>query len=451
MTRQLLSLLLLFTFNTGWRASAQTAGLAVSRLETDAAAQPLGIDDSTPRLSWSLASSRRGAWQTAFRVLVASKPELAREGRADVWDSGRVTSSDPWVVYAGPALKSRTRYYWTARVWASGGLASVWARPEWFETALLDVGEWKGSWIAGPERAGVLTEAEGRADDEKIRGAGEFCRPVGWLVGTWSAPLVRNNQGECRELRPAPLLRRSFQISKSVAKARVYSSGLAYNRLTVNGRTASGSVLDPGFTDYSRTLLYTTEDVTALLRQGENVIATELGSGHFDDAARTWDWGWEQAQWRATPRLRLDLYINYQDGTVQTLSTDGSWKVSTAGPTRYDSYYLGETYDARRELKGWDEPGFDAGAWEAARVVQAPAGVPRAETHEPIRVVDTRPPGRRSGPAPDARAVYEVGGGRVVLADKAEAVKLVGVEGDRVVYEVGSGRYRFRVDGRKGK
>ena len=408
MKTPLLSLLLLLALSAFWRASAQPAGLALSPLETDAAPRPLGIDERAPRLSWALVGGRRGVAQTAYRVLVASKPELAREGRADVWDSGRVTSSDPWAVYAGPALKSRARYYWTARAWAAGGLASARARPEWFETALLDVGEWRGRWIAGPERKGVLTEVEGEADDEVIRGAGEFCRPVGWLVGTWSAPLVRNNQGECRELRPAPLLRKSFQISKPVARARVYSSGLAYNRLTVNGRPASGGVLDPAFTDYGRTVLYTTQDVTALVRQGENVIASELGSGHYDDATRTWDWGWEQAGWRARPRLRLDLYVTYRDGTEQSVSSDGSWKVSVEGPTRYDSYYLGETYDARREVAGWERPGFDDASWEAARVVDAPAGALRAQTHEPVRVVGVRTPGRRTEPAPGV-IVYDVG------------------------------------------
>ena len=53
------------------------------------------------------------------------------------------------------------------------------------------------------------------------------------------------------------------------------------------------------------------------VRQGENVIAAELGSGHFDDAARTWDWGWEEAEWRATPRLRVDLRITYLDGSEE--------------------------------------------------------------------------------------------------------------------------------------
>ncbi|MBV8859035.1 MAG: family 78 glycoside hydrolase catalytic domain [Acidobacteria bacterium] len=410
MKRLLLSLLLLFNLHpTGWLVSAQSSGLTLARLETDAAPEPLGIDDRAPRLSWALVGARRGLLQTAYRVLVASQPELAREGGADVWDSGRVASSDPWVVYSGPALKSRTRYYWTARAWATDGTASVWARPEWFETALLDANEWRGRWIAGPERKVVpLTEAEGLADDDSIRAAGELCRPVGWLKGTWSASRVKNNQGECREIRPAPLLRKTFQISKPVARARVYSSGLAYNQLSVNGRAASDRLLDPGFTDYSRTVLYTTQDVTALLRQGENVLASELGSGHYDDATRTWDWGWEQAEWRARPRLRLDLYITYRDGTEQLVSSDETWKVSTAGPTRYDSYYLGETYDARREINGWNRPGFDDAAWEAARVVEAPAGVLRAETHEPIRVVDVRPPGTRTEPAPGV-FVYDTG------------------------------------------
>lgn len=407
MKRTLLSLSLLLTVCPRPCVASRPPGLALARLETEAATEALGIDELSPRLSWALVGGGRGVLQTAYRVLVASSPERAREGRADVWDSGRVASSDPWVVYAGPALKSRTRYFWTARAWTSGG-ASVWARPTWFETALLGAREWRGLWIAGPERAGVLTEAQGRADDASIRAASEFCRPVGWLKGTWSAPLVKNNQGECREVRPAPMLRKSFRVSKPVARARVYTSGLAYNRLTLNGRPTSASVLDPAFTDYGKTVLYTTQDVTALLGQGENVIASELGSGHFDDATRTWDWGWEQAEWRASPRLLLDLYITYRDGTEDVLSSDGTWRMSIGGPTRYDSYYLGETYDARRTSEGWERPGFKDATWEAARVMSAPAGALRAQTHEPVRVVDVRPPGRRSEPAPGV-VVYDVG------------------------------------------
>jgi alpha-L-rhamnosidase len=380
----------------------------VVRLETNATAQPLGIDDPAPRLSWALASDERGVMQAAFRVAVASSPELLARGRADLWDSGRVASADPWAVYAGRPLKSRTRYFWSLRVWLADGAAAAAGGPAWFETALLDPGEWRGQWIAGPERARVQSARDGERDDAEVRAAGEFCRPVGWLTRGFAAARIQNDQGECRELRPAPMLRRSFRIDKPVRQARVYASGLAYDALSVNGSAASDAVLDPGFTDYSRTVLYTTHDVTGLLRTGENVIATTLGAGHYDDATRTWDWGWENAQWRATPRLRLDLHLTYEDGSQQAVSSDVSWKASVAGPTRYDSYYLGETYDARRELPGWDRPGFDDSSWPPARLVDPPAGVLRAQVQEPIRVVDTRPAGRRTQPVPGV-VVYDVG------------------------------------------
>ena len=108
-TCSLLIVLLLIVGSIWGGTSAQSASLRLTRLETNDAAQPLGIDDRRPRLSWALDSPRRGISQTAFRVLVASTPELAREGRADIWDSQQLASADPFVVYAGPALKSRSR------------------------------------------------------------------------------------------------------------------------------------------------------------------------------------------------------------------------------------------------------------------------------------------------------------------------------------------------------
>ena len=414
LTRLILSALILITALVGPGtagpafASRHSEAIQVTNVETNAASQPLGLDDPAPRFTWRLVTDRTAVMQESFRLLVASNPQLLQQGRGDVWDSRVVKSSDPWSVYGGPALKSRTRYYWTVKVQTTDGMSSAWAEPAFFETALLNASDWKGQWISGPERSGVLSEAEGKSDDEQIRRNGEFCRPVAWLTTGFAAARIKNNQGECREIRPAPLLRKSFQISKPIFKARVYSSGLAYDYLTVNGKPAVDSVLDPGFTDYSKTVLYTTQDVTKLVRPGKNAIATELGSGHYDDATRTWDWGWEQAQWRGTPKLRLDLYITYADGTEQVVSSDNSWKATTTGPTRYDSYYLGETYDARREMSGWEQPGFNDAAWNNARVVNPPAGAMRAETQEPIRVVAVRPPGKRSEPAPGV-IVYDIG------------------------------------------
>ncbi len=384
-------------------------GVTVVRLETNASVDPLGIDDQTPRLSWQLASDARGIVQQRLRVIVASNPAHLKEQRGDVWDSGEIASSSSSISYAGPPLESRTRYYWTVRVWTTQGDASDWSEPAWFETALFTEDEWQAAWIAGPERSMErLSEEQGAADDAQVRAANEFCRPPRWPTGGFFPRAVPNNEGECRALRPAPMLRKSFTITKQVARARVYASGLGYNVLTINGSPASEAVLDPGFTDYGKTVYYVTHDVTDLLHRGENVLASVLGSGQFDSSTRTWDWGWDLAEWRATPRLRLQLRIVYSDDTEQLVTSDDTWKVSLDGPTRYDSYYLGETYDARREMPGWNEPGFDDADWSSVRVVDAPAGELRAQTHEPIRAVGVREPGTMSEPTPGV-FVYDIG------------------------------------------
>jgi alpha-L-rhamnosidase len=404
-------------------ASRGTAnGVEVVRLETDAASEPLGIDTRAPRLSWQLASASRGVLQASYRVLVASRREMLRDGQADVWDSKEVASAESWASLRGAPLTSRTRYYWTVRAQTRSGIASDWALPASFETALLDSTDWHGRWIAGPERSLARTPADGLADDAQIRAAGELCRPTAWPT----VPLMRmvpNDQGECRELRPAPMLRRSFLVTKPIARARIYASGLGYADLSFNGASASDRVLDPQFTDFSKTVLYTTTDVTRLLRRGENVVGAILGSGKFDDAARTWDWGWDQAEWRGTPRLRMDLVVTYMDGSELVVASDSTWRVSVDGPLRYDNYYLGETYDARREMRGWNEPSFDASRWAAARTVRPPAGVLRSEAAEPSRVVAVRGPGKRSERVKGV-IVYDVGqnlSGWVTLRVRAPA------------------------------
>jgi alpha-L-rhamnosidase len=407
MTRQAASsVFVLFALAGVTLAEPRTDALRVVGLQANGAADPVGIDDRTPRLSWRLEGAARGLRQTAYRVVVSTDLSKARDARGDVWDSGRVESADPWTVYPGPALASRTAYHWAVRVWSQTdeGLSS----PASFETAYLDASEWKGAWIAGPDRTDVRTKEAGVADDAAIRAAGELCRAPAWIAKGFAADRFPNDQGECRELRPVPLLRRAFPVGKPVASARIYSSGLAYRALTLNGVSVSDRVLDPGFTDYSKTVLYTTDDVTRMLTRRENVLAVELGSGQFDSSTRTWDWGWQDAEWRALPRLRLDLRITYRDGSEETIATDGSWRVSTGGPTRYDSYYLGETYDARREIPGWERAGFDDSKWMPARVVDGPAGTLRAQQHEPIRELEALAPGARTEPSPGV-FVYDVG------------------------------------------
>lgn len=381
----------------------------LTNLRTNAGSQPLGIDDPNPRFTWRLESRERGVMQKALRVLVASEAELLRRGEADLWDTGDVISPDPFVVYQGPPLESRRRYFWTVRAQTESGVGSEWAEPVWFETALMNPEEWRADWIAGPERRlGRVDPEEGAADDERIREAGEFCRPVGWPSSGFFPNAYPNPVGECQEIRPAPMLRKTFELAGEAENARLYVSGLGYQDITLNGEPVSDAVLDPGFTRYSRTVLYTTHDVTGHLQTGANALAVQLGSGQFDSSTQTWDWGWELAEWRATPRLRLQLHITYEDGSEEVIASNGDWRVSVDGPIRYDSYYLGETYDARREIPGWKLADFDDSDWQQVRTVEPPAGQLRAQTHEPIRIVRVLDPGTRTEPAPGV-IVYDTG------------------------------------------
>src|SRR4051794_8914102 len=159
--------------------SAAHAATTVGGLEANANPQPLGIDDPTPTLSWRLTSSDRGALQSAYQVVVATTAAKAAAGQGDAWDSGKVASDRNSAIYAGPAPASPPRYYWPARSY-TGATRSGWAPAGWFETAYLNANEWKGSWIAGPERLAIVpTAAQGTADDDCcLQGSSTLAAPA---------------------------------------------------------------------------------------------------------------------------------------------------------------------------------------------------------------------------------------------------------------------------------
>jgi hypothetical protein len=206
----------------------------------------------------------------------------------------------------------------------------------------------------------------------------DFCRPVSGNA---------DNQGSCQEVRPAPLLRKSFDVAPKsqhgkVVNAELYYSGLGSAQMSMNGSSVSGADrLDPAFTNYSDTVDYQTKDVTSLITQSgsaadDNVIGAELGSGQFDDDTDGGNWGWVIAPWRSTPELLANLWITYADGTRQLVKTDPSWQVSLDGPTRYDGFYVGEDYDARYGVGAWDTAGYTAEqpVWQPALKATAPLG-----------------------------------------------------------------------------
>jgi len=130
-------------------AAAPLGGVRPHALSTDHRTTPLGIDDPVPAFGWELRSSQRAESQSAYRILVASSPGLLATGVGDLWDTGKVSSSESLQVsYEGTPLQSRQRYHWKVMAWDASGDAGGWSAPTWFEIGLLNQSDWSADWIS---------------------------------------------------------------------------------------------------------------------------------------------------------------------------------------------------------------------------------------------------------------------------------------------------------------
>lgn len=121
----------------------------VSELRCEYLHDPLGIDARRPRLSWVLESDTRGVMQSAYQVVVASSPEKLAKDAGDLWDSGKVASSQSSRIrYAGKELSSGERVWWKVRVWDQAGTASAWSEVATWEMGLLSPDDWHGKWVS---------------------------------------------------------------------------------------------------------------------------------------------------------------------------------------------------------------------------------------------------------------------------------------------------------------
>ena len=286
----------------------------------------------------------------------------SQQDQGDLWDTGKVASAETvGIEYAGKPLQSGQQVWWKVRAWDQDGHVSPWSELATWEMALLAKADWHGQWI------------------------------------------VRN---ESVDAQPLPLLRREFAITKPIKRARAYVTGLGYYELSINGKKIGNRRLEPGYTRYDKRVLYATHDVTDSLRAGQNALGMMLGNGWYNvQALAAWDF--DKAPWRASPRLLLELRIEYEDGSTETIVSDPNWKTAE-GPVTYNIIYGGETYDARREQAGWDEPGFDDSKWDAAEVVAAPSGKLVAQAMHPIKIDKTIVPMKVTEPRPGVY-VFDVG------------------------------------------
>ena len=457
-------------------------------LRTEHLTNPIGIDAPRPQFAWQSDATTPNWIQSAYQLLIASSEKNLSGTQADVWDSGRIDSSDSInILYNGPALKPQTRYFWQVRVWDNNGGSST-STPAWFETGLLSPSDWRAQWIrrvdAADERelASVhwlwLPNADAKAvapettaefryplrlDASSARASlhvlatGSFVATVNGVVtgqhsdfgafdweeigpllkpgdneilikvtsprarppvttgpagfaaslritspngierhitsdDTWftrsgtadwqpaqqigplTTPFVFANDrhtivvGPNRLASEASLFRKDFQLRSAIQSARLTVTALGAYRAFLNGKpVAPQNLLDPGFTDFSKRVLYQTYDVTSMLTRGDNTIAAVLGAG-WHGSPMTW------AGTRAYPgpdALRAQLDITLADGSHRTIATDNTWQ-TTSAPILFSEIYAGEVYDARLETSGWNVPHYHAKNWTNAVHVDAP-------------------------------------------------------------------------------
>lgn len=342
--------------------------LRPDRLRCESLRNPEGISEPAPRLSWSLRSAARGRYQTAYRVLAAASMEALRQDRGDVWDSGQIPAvRTASAVYAGRPLRSGEPVYWKVRVWDENGRESDWSDPAFWMTGPLGSFRWKADWI-GMEK-----------------------------------PLAGDNPAGPRPRCAARMLRREFDVPAGLRRAVVFYSGLGLCELSLNGRRVGDEVLSPPLSDYSKRVFAVTHDVTPHCVPGRNAIGVTLGNGRYFPPRP--DGSGAPPPY---PKLILHLRLELEDGSIREIVSDTTWKLTASGPITANNEFDGESHDSRREMPGWDSPGFDDSGWTAARRVAGPAGRLTGRPIAPMRVLRTLKPARRTA-GPKGAFVCDMG------------------------------------------
>src|SRR5581483_6331906 len=325
--------------------------LSVTNLRCEYKVNPVGIDITSPRMSWELVSTERGTLQTAYELRVAaSTADLSRKKL--IWDSGKKNSdASIHLAYEGPALKSGQRYYWQVEVWDNQGRDSGWSEPAYWEMGLLSPADWKAKWI------------------------------------------TPNLKEDTEISNPSPMLRRTFDVKKNIVKARLYVSAMGLYEIQINGKRVGNQYFTPGWTAYDYRYQYQAYDVGEWLKAGKNAIGATLGDGWFRG-----NLGFEHNRntYGKQVALLAQLVITYKNGSEEVVASDEGWKSAT-GPILSSDIYNGETYDARLERAGWSDSNYDDKDWSGVTLVDssarlvAPEGPPvRAiEEIKPIKIIKT--------------------------------------------------------------
>lgn len=286
---------------------------------------PIGVDCPAPRFGWKLQSGRQNVAQRAYQIIVAGEDDTI------VWDSGRVESGQSVAVpYGGEPLAARTAYQVALTVTDNSGESAEASCT--FETGLME--------------------------------------PAKNFTAQYITHGFEDN------LEPAAVFVKEFAAGKPVKRARLYATALGVYEFTLNGENVSDVRLAPGWTYYDCRLQYQTYDLTPHIRENNRIEFT-VGNGWYKGILGFYNTGNHYGERTA---LLAQIELTYEDGTCETIGTDGSW-LSTTGPIRYSEWYHGETID------------LTLGEQEAVpvRVYEHSKEILVAQQCEPVRVTQRLP------------------------------------------------------------
>ena len=359
-------------------------------LRSEHRTDPLGVGTGQPRLEWKLRSSGRGTRQTAFRILVAGSKDILSSGRGDLWDTGRIEGDRTIAVrYEGKVLKSGQRCFWKVMSWyvqdKDGGApderATAWSDPAVFVTGKLRNEDWKGLWIG--------------ADIER--------RPKSLLNEK-----DKSKAGSGVEGHPALYFRKEIDVEKTVTRATAYFCGLGFSELSIDGTKIGDGLMTPGFTTYDKRVQYLVHDVTShFAKSGRKTLGVILVDGWYGLTKDPWHTRFHMRPYIDQPKMRLDLELEFSDGSRTTVAADSSWKWSTGEITR--SFICEEDIDLRKRQQGWGQNGFSDTSWKGAVVLKGPDGAMVCQMERPTRVIEVIKPQNLSATANGKSWVYDFG------------------------------------------
>jgi alpha-L-rhamnosidase len=236
---------------------------------------------------------------------------------------------------------------------------------------------------------------------------------------------------------PAPVFRKEFSTNEPVEKATLYITAAGYYQATMNGAPVGLNVLDPAWTDYSKRIYYSEYDVTPLLESGNNCLAVSLGNGFYNPLPLR-KWGHRNLRTDLTvgkPTFIAKLLLTFKNGKTVEVVTDESWKYAY-GPIVKNDVYLGVVYDARREIKDWNMPGFDDSMWSFSEPGKNPGGQLQKAFFPPVQVTQEITPLEIYSPE---TGIFMVDMG--VNFTGTFKMKLAGEKGDTAVFRFGERVY----------